>query len=85
MIPLLVHHVAHFLLRLSVSQKLKNTSLLLPERVKKALDMVAADQETTASELLRGAATNIVKTYRDGVFFDLAVQDDAQIVREVVR
>ena len=68
-----------------MNQKLKNTSLLLPEQVKKALDLVAADQEKTASELLRSAATDIVKKYRDGVFFDLAMQDDAQIVKEVAR
>lgn len=66
-----------------MNKTLKSTSLLLPIQVKKALDLVAADKEVTASELLRAAATDIVKAYRDGIFFDLAVQDVAQSAPEI--
>jgi len=60
----------------------RNTSLLIPSTVKRALDMVAADQETTASDLLRKAARKIVKTYKGGVFFDIAVRDSGHLDHE---
>jgi len=61
-----------------VKDEVRNTSLLIPAAVKRALDMVAADQETTASDLLRKAARRIVKSYKGGVFFDIAVRDDGR-------
>jgi len=58
-----------------MKQDFDNTSLLLPPVVKKALKLVAADQGTEAGPLLRKAATRIVKTYKNGIFFKIAAQD----------
>ena len=52
---------------------------LLPE-YKRALMMVAADKGKgiTASSLLREAVEEIVKSYKAGIFFDIAVRDVEQ-------
>ena len=65
-----------------MEQELVNTSLMLPRAVKKALALVAADQGSSPSELLRNAATEIVSGYRGGVFYSQGALDVEQRATE---
>lgn len=52
---------------------MKGTTILMSPHIKRALDLVAADKETTASELLRQCATGIVTEHNDGFFLRYAL------------
>lgn len=59
----------------------KNTTVVtvrIPTAWKRALNMVAADRETTPTEIIRQHVHDVITTYRDGIFFTLAVQEDGQ-------
>ena len=51
-----------------------------PRQHKKALKLVAADMETTPSELLRMAVKGLIQAHKDGFFVDYTARDDMQSV-----
>lgn len=56
-----------------------------PRQHKKALKLVAADMETTPSELLRIAVEGLIQAYKDGFFVDYTARDDVQSVSDFDR
>jgi predicted DNA-binding protein len=47
-------------------------SFKLPSEHKRALKMIAAEQDTTPSELLREFVEDMIRDYKGGIFFDMA-------------
>jgi hypothetical protein len=60
-----------------MEEEITRISFVLPIATKKALWLVAADRGTTASDLLRDLSTDLVKTHKEGVFFDMTARDAA--------
>jgi hypothetical protein len=57
-------------------------TFLVPRAHKKALRMVAADMETTPSDLLRIAVDRLINRYRDGFFIEDSARDSVQSLSE---
>lgn len=55
---------------------MRSKTVLLPPHIKRALDLVAADQDTTASDLLRDCAVDIVTEYNGGFFLKYALDNE---------
>jgi predicted transcriptional regulator len=51
----------------------------VPSAWKRALNMVAADTDTTPTEIIRQHIHDVITTYRDGIFFALAVQESERV------
>lgn len=64
---------------MDTKEKMERINFLLPESWKRALALVAADQDKTPSELLRDCVYQTVTAYREGIFFTLAGREDGHI------
>lgn len=56
----------------------ERVNFLLPESHKRALNMIAADKGVTASDILREMVEDKIRTYRDGLFFDVTATKELQ-------
>lgn len=61
---------------------LQSVPVLLPPVIKKALAHVAADHGKQSGPLVRDMVTDMVKTYKGGIFFDMAVRDSGHLDHE---